>query len=131
MKVRLNVTGDRELSAQLARMGPAGVTVAKRVLGRLAQRAAEAARPRTPVDQVDGGQLRASVRATRPTRGPAGVSAGVAAGGGDTDSYAVLQHEDLTFKHDDGQAKFIEVSVFEVAPLVPGEVQAELDSALR
>ena len=137
MKVRIDVTGDREMRASLKALGGAGVTVAKKVFEDVTVEVVRMAKPLTPVEPEDGGQLRDSVRKTKPMVTRAGrVSAGVVAGGAPlkpflgsrrANVYAVVQHEDLTLKHKTGQAKFIEIPMMRKAPTVPGRLLAELD----
>lgn len=141
MRVRVDVSGADDVIAQLKGMGPKGIDVAKRVLGNVTARIVPRAKAITPVEPEDGGDLRDSVRATKPTRTRTGlVSAGVVAGGaplrrslereGHTmNVYAVVQHEDLTLQHTVGQAKFIERPFMAEIPKVPGELLAGLDEA--
>jgi hypothetical protein len=128
MRVRVEVSGDRELKDGLRRLGAAGPVVAKRVLGRVTQRIVPMAQAICPVDPDDGGQLRDSIRVTRPTFAGSGrVSAGVIAGGTAEVGYAEMQHEDPTLKHTVGQFKFVEVPFLREAPKVPGELLEEID----
>lgn len=139
MKVRIDVSGANEMLADLKRLGPAGVTAAKGVFGRFTARVVAKAKPQTPVDPEDGGALRDSVRATKPTSTRTGlVSAGVVAGGAPlarhlaaghhkANVYAVVQHEDLTKHHTTGGPKFIERPFLQEIERVPDELLAELD----
>lgn len=138
MRVRLDVTGDREMVRDLLRLGPAGEKVGKRVLKDVSEKVAKLAQADAPVDEVDGGQLQATVRATRPTKTSGGIlSAGVLAGGPPLRSerrgfiYAVIQHEDVTLKHTRGRAKFVEIHVYAVAPTIPDLVRQGLDEEVR
>jgi hypothetical protein len=133
MKVRVDVAGDRDVTDSLRRLGAAGPVVAKRVLARFTERVVPQARAICPVDQPPdvGGEMRDSIRATRPTLTGAGrVSAGVVAGAtgrSNPDSYVEQQHEDLTLQHTVGQGKFVEIPFLREAPKVPEELLAEID----
>jgi hypothetical protein len=131
MRVRVNVTGDREVTESLRRLGAAGPVVAKRVLSRVTARIVPMAKALCPVDPDPHdrpGQLRDSIRATRPTLTQRGVvSAGVVAGGTTEVYYAEMQHEDLTLKHTTGQAKFLEIPFLKEAVKVPDELMREID----
>lgn len=130
MKVRVEAVGQREVMESLQRMGKAGQDAAKVVLKRFTERILAKARPLVPVDDVDGGDLRASGRVTRPTATKNAVSAGVVFGGLKVrggDIYPIKQHEDLTLRHRRGQAKFLEKPFFQEAPGVPDALIAEID----
>lgn len=132
MRVRVEVAGDREVSRSLQRLGGAAVPVAKRVLGAFTKRVVPMAKAICPVDDVDGGQMRDTIRETRPTvTAGSRVSAGVLAGGkrigGVFVDYAEQQHEDLTLKHRVGQGKFVEIPFFREVVKVPEEMLAEID----
>jgi hypothetical protein len=45
--------------------------------------------------------------------------------------YAVYQHEDLTYRHDDGGPKFLETALVSERGAVARLVQAEIRAALR
>lgn len=139
MRTRVDVSGASELLKDLKRMGTAGQVAAKTVFGRFTTRVVAKARLLTPVEPEDGGALRASVRTTRPNVTRAGmVSAGVVAGGTPLRSvlakghhtenvYAIVQHEDLTLKHTDGQAKYLERPFLQEVPGLPDELIEEMD----
>jgi hypothetical protein len=131
MRVRVDVSGDRELRDGLRRLGAAGPVVAKRVLARVTERIVLLAKAICPVDpdpRDKPGQLRDSIRTTRPTlTGRGVVSAGVMAGGTMEVDYAEMQHEDLTLHHTTGQGKFVEVPFLREAPKVPEEMLDEID----
>ena len=127
--------------ASLGRMGKIGEEAAKRALGRICTRVVPKAKAITPVEPEDGGSLRDSIRVTKPTRTSAGrISAGVVAGGAPLrrlasergralpGQYGSIVHEDLTLKHTNGQAKFLEIPFFQEAPKAPEELRAELDA---
>lgn len=140
MRVQVQVTGVEEVRESLRRVGEAGVPVAKRVLKAFTDRVVPRVKDATPVSPEDGGQLRDSVRATRPTVTKKGViSAGVVAGGAplerlaseaghkDPGIYGVAQHEDMTKRHTVGGPKFVENPFMQEAPAVPDELLEELD----
>ena len=144
-RVVADVTGDRELIRELLALGEAGFDIGKEVLGEATQRIVKAAQPITPVDEIDGGQLRDSIRATKPQKTRAGrISAGVVAGGAplarlvsekghkQPGSYAVIVHEDMTLSHPNGgRAKFIEEPWLVEAPKVPDALRERLDKVTR
>lgn len=113
MRVTVKAYDDGVADA-LNSLGDAGEKAAKAALAAVMPGVAERARGLAPVQDVDGGQLRASVRVLRPTKTRDGVAGGVLAGGAPLvgqpggDVYALVQHEDLTLHHNDGQAKFVE-----------------------
>jgi hypothetical protein len=140
MRARLDVTGDRELIRDLLKLGEDGIAIGKEVLGDTTKRIAVKAKALCPVDPIDGGELRDSIRVTKPVKTRAGlISAGVVAGGAalsrlvserghkEPGSYAVIVHEDLTLHHTVGRAKFIEEPALQEAPTVPGAILAALD----
>jgi len=144
-RVVADVTGDRELIRELLALGAAGVEMGKEVLGDATQRIVKAAQPITPVDDIDGGQLRDSIRATKPQKTAAGrISAGVVAGGAplsrlvsekghkEPGAYAAIVHEDTTMRHPNGgRAKFIEEPWLVEAVKVPDALRDRLDKVTR
>ena len=74
---------------------------------------------RTPVRD---GHLRSSVHLTPAKRTIKGVEVGWAAGKSAT-AYALVQHEDLSFKHTVGQAKYISSVVYEDATAMRSEIK--------
>jgi hypothetical protein len=93
-----------------------------------------------PEGEIDGGDLRRSIRESKPTITKSGrVSAGVVAGGTPLERlasesgrkipglYAIVQHEDLTIKHKSGGAKFLEKPFMAEAQRVPDELVRELE----
>lgn len=73
---------------------------------------------RTPVDVTTkggGGTLRDSHETSMPYYKGKLLNVDIKVGGPAAD-YAVVQHEDLTFKHKVGQAKFLESVILEAAP---------------
>jgi hypothetical protein len=92
------------------------------------------------VDDIDGGDLRDSIRATKARSTAAGrISAGIVAGGPSLErlvsekghrepgAYANIIHEDMTLRHPNGgQAKFIEQPALEQASKVPDRIEERL-----
>lgn len=141
MKVVVKVEGVEEVMASLGRIGKAGDEAAKRAFGRICQRVVPKAKALAPVDDEAGGDLRDSIRTTKPTKTSAGrISAGVVAGGAPLrrlaserghalpGTYGSIQHEDLTLKHKTGQAKFVEIPFMQEVVKAPEELTAELDA---
>jgi len=137
VKVSVRIEGEKEVLRSLSELGKAGQDAAKRAFGRVTARVVQKAKPLTPVEPEDGGQLRDSVRAAKPTRTRSGlISAAVVAGGAPlkrvmegrkANVYAVIQHEDLTLKHTTGQGKFLEIPFLREAPSAHQELERELD----
>jgi hypothetical protein len=141
VKVRAEVSGGQALLDDLQRLGKRGAEIGVSVLGAKTAEIVKRAKPLVPVDDVEGGDLRDSVRASKPQRTNAGrISAGVVAGGSslrrlasergrkDPGAYGVIQHEDLTLQHPGGgQAKFLEQPFLEVAPSVPDALREAMD----
>lgn len=142
-RVVADVTGDRELIRDLLSLGKDGIEIGKQVLDEANERIAARARPITPVDDIDGGQLRDSIRVTKARNTAAGrISGGVVAGGPPLERlvserghkapgvYAFIVHEDMTMRHPNGgQAKFIEGPYLQEAPKVPDALKDRLDKA--
>ena len=142
-RVVADVTGDREIIRDMLSLGKDGIEFGKQVLDEAVERIAAKAKPITPVDDIDGGDLRDSIRVTKALATAAGrISAGVVAGGAPLErlvsekghkepgSYALIIHEDMTLRHPNGgQAKFIEMPYLEEAPKVPDALTTRLDRA--
>ena len=124
--IRVEVSGSREVAKWIGSLGHAGELAAKKALLRAGNKIVPMAKALAPVqvpnhlDPVveNAGKLRDSIHLE--DAGPTAVD--VVA---DVD-YAETVHEDLTLQHDVGEAKFIERPVFQVAPDIPGEIEAEL-----
>lgn len=141
MKVTVKIEGVEDVIASLKRVGEAGEKAMLRVAGACTARVVPQAQAITPVEEEDGGALRDSVRATKPTKTSAGrVSAGVVAGGAPLrrlasergralpGQYGSIVHEDLTLRHAHGEPKFVEKPFFREVPKVPGELEIALDN---
>lgn len=127
MKVRLSLARSgldpKGIIRDLESFGRRGQLVARRVLGEIVTEAVPRARARTPVDDVEGGQLRDSVRATRPAaRRDGTITAALVAGGASLEpylegrqynAYAIVQETDASLKHDQGEAGFLMKTVEE------------------
>ena len=142
MKTALILESDGGLRALLKRLGPVGEKAAKDAMLGVTKRIVEMAKPLTPVQPEDGGELRNSVRAAKPVKTRNGISAAVVAGGAPlaasvraeghkANVYAVVQHEDLTLQHSVGGPKFLERPFLSQAPSVVGAVQDALDKEVN
>ena len=140
-RARVEVSGGEELLRELQRMGPRGALVAIQVLSEKTKEIVAIAKQLVPVEDVEGGDLRDSIRTSKPSKTKAGrISAGVVAGGAmlrrlasergrkDPGAYGVVQHEDLTLRHPGGgQAKFLEQPWLEVSETVPDALREAID----
>jgi hypothetical protein len=144
VRARLDVTGDREIIRDLLQLGADGITAGKEVLGETTKRIAVKAKAITPVDPIDGGELRESVRATKPQAAKSGkITSSVVAGGPalarlvserghkEPGSYAIIVHESADLRHSVGQWKFIETPALQEAPSVPGALLEAIDKRRR
>lgn len=138
MIVRLEAEGLDDLRASMARMDAPAKQRVRAALEAWAEAVLAQARPNVPVDDVDGGQLRDSGRVIRATVSHTRVSVGVAFGGAALEPYlgrrkanvyAVIQHEDLTLRHNDGMAKYLERPFMAALPRVPDVIIAAIDGA--
>jgi len=153
MRTRIEVSGSDGVAAALRRAGPAARQVALDVLGAACKQIVPIAQVLAPVEPGGrGGELRASIRAAKPTATRAGrVSAAVVAGGaplkGSLSSeghaynvYAAIQEKGeqrergggamRQLRHTSGESHFLEKAATRVAPTVPGRLLQELDRAL-
>lgn len=142
MRVRADVTGDLEVLKELKAL-PGGVDRIKDVLWAAATRIAGRAKLLCPVDPIDGGELRDSIRAPKPreAKSTGRITSSILAGGAmlanlvserghkDPGIYAEVIHEDSTLHHSQGQHKFIEQPWLEEAPKVPDAMLTELEKA--
>lgn len=141
MRVRLalarNGIDPRGIVRDLESFGRRGQIAARKALGEVVAKAVPRAKQRTPVDDVDGGQLRDSVRATRPTARKDGtITAALVAGGEplrpylggrDYNAYAIVQETDASLKHRTGQAGFLSDSIREAYPTGLEHIRQALD----
>ena len=147
MRMRLTVTGDKELMRSLDQLGPKAVDVGKAVLLQAVDELVPRIKAVTPVDPDGGGQLRESIRRTKPRyqKRNGRITASVVAGGAKTQEpgkkniYANVQEvgqafihgKMVHFSHSVGQSPYMAQEVFRVAALVPGRLKAKLDKELK
>lgn len=126
MRVTFKVEGLKEVMAKAKRAGEAGVAAAGVALYAVGNNVVDKSMDKTP---VDFGNLRGSHYVTHPVKrgGNVLVEVGV---GTTAESYAVEQHENLTFQHKEGEAKFLEKALQEEAPQMPRMIQAFMNQAL-
>jgi hypothetical protein len=129
-RIRISIEGAEGVRSLLREADKASKRAARTALEQVGDKALAIARPITPIDDEEGGQLRESLRRTKPTIKKSGdVVVTLIAGGrfADTDSYAVIQHESMEFKHTDPGTgpKFLERGALAAAPeLIPALEQA-------
>lgn len=141
---RIIVTGDKELAERLGRLGRSASVAAKQAMLGVAGKMVALAKQNSPIGGDDdglGGHLRDSIRHTRGTIKRNGNVIVTVIAGGDplkpflkgrkANVYAIVQHEDLTLKHDEGGPKFLERPVFQLAPEIPGAIEAALAPHLQ
>lgn len=140
MRIRIECSaGVREIIDSLRKYGENVDDICKRVLKEAAEDGVKIARPLTPVEPEDGGQLRDSLRSGRAIRIKSGtISCAIIAGGKAVEDwvrshgghkynvYAVVQHEDLSLQHTTGGPKFVERAAYQVAPTIPNRLLAVL-----
>ncbi len=103
--MEIRVTGTERLTQRLMRYRDRGPKAMAAALFQIGEQIMGDAKELVPVDT---GALRASGVVWTPTVTPERMEVGLSFGG-PAAPYALVQHEDLTFFHDDGQAKFLEV----------------------
>jgi len=83
MRMKINTTGTHELRTLLKALGPEAIKSSKFVLRQVAEETVPKIKAVTPVQPKDGGELKASVRAGRPTfrKRNGEVSVSIIAGG--------------------------------------------------
>ncbi len=115
-RVKVSIVGDEALIRRLKAAGSQGVEAAATGLYQAGEQIRGNAMERAP---VDFGVLKGSAYVTLPELkgGDAEVIVGF---GGPAKDYAIVQHEDLTYRHPVGEAKFLEKAVDEEAPNIPG-----------
>lgn len=117
-KASIKITGLGELFAKLRRVSPIAQEQGMRILNSAGERVFARSQAEAPVDDEDGGQLRASGRfyRARVSKRSGRVYASITYGGarlrrlapGDNPLYAIVQHERLDLKHQRGSAKYLE-----------------------
>ncbi len=151
MRVRIEVVGERELRAALARQGDAGRIAAVSALKRVALRVPSLARALAPDDpETESKDLAASIRISKPrvNRRTGQVSVGVVAGGsllrrrGQIRPYAVVQERGLagigpggapvSLKHPHGgQSPYLWPPFEQEAQNAPEELMKDLDAQVK
>ena len=145
MRIRVDVTGDREVQQELERAGEAGRVASVRVLGRAMQRVVPLARALAPVDPSEPGELRATIRISKPmvNRRTGRVSAGIVAGSRALGDPRALVQEigearigrakaRIRLRHRrGGQARYLFVPFSKEAERVPVELLDEVDAEVR
>ena len=129
-RVHVHLVSDT-ITRDLMTIGDDAVVIAKAVLYDGMKVVAEKAKVLTPIDPEDGGRLQDSVRVTKPSRTRSrGVSCGVKAGG-QSAPYANIQHEDLTYRHTYGMAKFIERPFLQELPRIIAKLEEKIRARLE
>lgn len=141
-RFRVEITGAEQLLASLRNMGKAGKAVTRDVLQKKADEVVKVAKPLTPLEPPGGddppGALRDSLRRSRVTITQNASIVSVIAGGEAlmlrqglrATTYAVKQHEDLTYRHTEGGPKYLERAVLEVAPSIESALEKALAQAM-
>lgn len=124
MPFEIHVRGFARVERELSRLAQTAPAAAQQALREEAEIEMGEAKERTPVKT---GALRASGR-VEPLDDGLGVRW---AFGGPAISYAVEQHENLTFFHRVGQAKFLESVLVESAPYLTERVARRMRELLR
>jgi hypothetical protein len=140
VRTRTEVSGGEDLLRDLQRMGKRGAEIGIEVLEAKAKEIEARAKSIVPVDDVEGGDLRDSIRTTKPQKTRAGrISVAVVAGGPylaklasergrkNPGAYGVIQHDDMTLNHDSGEAKFVEKPVLAITPTIPDALREAMD----
>ena len=109
-------------SKQLAKMAKDNPKNAARALYETLEEDLPEVKRRTPVDK---GNLRSTEHVTLPEIKPGEISASIVAGG-PAAPYARSQHENLTYRHKVGQAKFIESVMRERMKDYPSRIARKL-----
>jgi len=147
MRMRLTVTGDKELMRHIRQLGPKAAEAGKDVLKAAVKEMVPKIKARTPVSPTDGGELRESIRAgqVRHSKKTGRITASVIAGGAKTEEpgkknvYAGVQEvgqaaihgKMVHFTHSVGQSPYMAQEVFRVAALITGRLKAKLDRELK
>jgi hypothetical protein len=151
MRLRINVTGDEALKTYLRALGPEAVNSAKFVLKRVADETVPKVKAMTPVQPTDGGELKASVRAGRPTyqKRSGIVTASIVAGGMLVDEkglgrvpsiYANVQEAGtwltgrlagIRIRHTIGSSPFMSQEVMKAAKTIPDRLMANIKARLN
>ena len=139
MKVKLGLgEGFERIIADMNRLGDVGITIAKKRFAEFAPQIVARQKALAPVDAVDGGQLRDSIRFTRPRAGAKSFANVTFIMGGDAllpfleghrvNVYAIVQETDPTLHHAGGQAGFMSQPVTQMAPAVFDAIAKDIDA---
>lgn len=147
MRMRLTVSGDKELMRHIRQLGPKATAAGKDVLKAAVKELVPKIKAKTPVDPKSGGELRDSIRAgrVRHSKKTGRITASVIAGGPKTQEpgkknvyatvqevgQAILHGKMVKFSHSVGQSPYMAQEVFKVAAMVPGRLKARLDRELK
>lgn len=121
--MEFELKGGAEMRGNLARILRALPNEVSRALYEEAQIERTESMERTPVKT---GALKGSHEVSRPTMGWEGWQVTISVGG-PAAPYAIRVHEDLEAFHKVGQAKFLESTILESAPFMPGRVAKRID----
>lgn len=127
LKVHVNPSDVRRAKAAFKAVGESADEALGAALYKEAQRALNTSRPLVPVHT---GVLRASGVVLQPER-MAGRVRVVLGYGGAAKTYAVVQHENLRFKHTVGQARYLSEGVRRSLPGASQRVADDIRSKLR
>jgi hypothetical protein len=142
MKMTMQIDGLDQLLRGFESMPAATRKRVKKRFGDVAIAAAERIAPKVPTEP-DGGFLKASVRAGRAVELPNGVVSSSVIAGGDVlrgspaleghkfNVYAVVQNEDTSLRHDDGQSQFMQAGATEAAGTLLEDLEGDIDDAAK
>lgn len=139
MKVRLSLgPGFESVVRDLNRLGQVGIDIAKKRFAEAAPIIVSRQKSLAPVDKEDGGQLRDSVRFTKPRAGGKTFANVTFIVGGDAllpylegrkaNVYAIVQETDPTLSHTSGQAGFMTQPLTEAAPGIFERIARDIDA---
>jgi len=147
MRMRLTVTGDKELMRHIRQLGPKAAEAGKDVLKAAVKEMVPKIKAQTPVSPKSGGELRQSIRAgqVRHSKKTGRITASVIAGGPKTEEpgkknvyatvqevgQAVIHGKMVHFSHSVGQSPYMAQEVFKVSAKIPGRLKAKLDRELK
>lgn len=140
----MTVAGEPEFRRAVTQLGPEAIQATKDVLLEAADEAVTRIRPHVPVDPENGGQLKASLRRTRPrfSKRSRRVTASVVAGGAKLDDdparanvypwaqekgEAIIHGKARRFTHTVGQSPYMAVEVFKIGAAIPEKLMAALN----
>ena len=127
MSLSVEVKGTAQVRARLAALVASVPTVVAAALYQEAELVMTTSKDQVPVDT---GTLKNSGFVNDPDVN-GGEIAVVLGYGGAASAYALKQHEDLTLRHDDGNAKFLERPVLAAGKGLAARLAARVKSALR